>query len=202
MKLNGMELMTTGGQKIMKPFLTVMCLCKKFQYTTVDFRTWQMIGVWSMCLWEQMGHPKKVNLVELGPGRGTLMADLLRGTAKFKEFSESLSVHLVECSPALIKLQHSALQCTEEQAQRHNNKDGNALSSLSGAPVSWHADLEQVPRGGLPDVSCIVIIILFHLGAIRMGKESELPQTKLICSKEAILDAYEDKEAVQQSASC
>ena len=37
-----------------------------------------MVGVWNMCLWEQMGHPEKVNLVELGPGRGTLMADLLR----------------------------------------------------------------------------------------------------------------------------
>lgn len=38
----------------------------------------QMVGVWAMCLWEQMGQPNKVNLVELGPGRGTLMADLLR----------------------------------------------------------------------------------------------------------------------------
>lgn len=37
-----------------------------------------MIGVWTVCLWEQMGRPEKVNLVELGPGRGTLMADLLR----------------------------------------------------------------------------------------------------------------------------
>lgn len=38
----------------------------------------QMIGVWAVCLWEQMGRPEKINLVELGPGRGTLMADLLR----------------------------------------------------------------------------------------------------------------------------
>jgi NADH dehydrogenase [ubiquinone] 1 alpha subcomplex assembly factor 7 len=37
-----------------------------------------MVGVWVMCLWEQMGRPEGVNLVELGPGRGTLMADLLR----------------------------------------------------------------------------------------------------------------------------
>lgn len=37
-----------------------------------------MVGVWTMCLWEQMGQPENVNLVELGPGRGTLMADLLR----------------------------------------------------------------------------------------------------------------------------
>lgn len=37
-----------------------------------------MVGVWTMCLWEQMGQPEKINLVELGPGRGTLIADLLR----------------------------------------------------------------------------------------------------------------------------
>lgn len=40
-----------------------------------------LVGVWSMCLWDQMGQPKHVNLVELGPGRRTLMADLLRGAA-------------------------------------------------------------------------------------------------------------------------
>lgn len=38
----------------------------------------QMVGVWAVCLWEQMGQPDRINLVELGPGRGTLMADLLR----------------------------------------------------------------------------------------------------------------------------
>lgn len=37
-----------------------------------------MIGVWTVCLWEQMGKPERVNLIELGPGRGTLMVDLLR----------------------------------------------------------------------------------------------------------------------------
>lgn len=107
----------------------------------------ELVGVWSMCLWDQMGQPKHVKLVELGPGRGTLMADLLRGAAKFKEFSESLSVHLVECSPALRKLQHNALCCTERDAQKDNSRDGDAFSAFSGAPVSWHADLEQVPQG-------------------------------------------------------
>lgn len=38
----------------------------------------QLCGIWSLCLWQQMGQPKEVNVVELGPGRGTLMADLLR----------------------------------------------------------------------------------------------------------------------------
>ncbi len=39
----------------------------------------QMVGIWALHTWMQMGQPQHVNLVELGPGRGTLMADLLRG---------------------------------------------------------------------------------------------------------------------------
>ncbi|AQK96327.1 midA [Zea mays] len=54
----------------------------------------EMIGVWAMCLWEQMGKPAKVNLIELGPGRGTLLADLLRGSAKFANFTKALSINL------------------------------------------------------------------------------------------------------------
>jgi hypothetical protein len=41
----------------------------------------QLMGIWALVLWQQMGQPKEVNLVELGPGRGALMADLLRVSA-------------------------------------------------------------------------------------------------------------------------
>ncbi|KAK6128351.1 hypothetical protein DH2020_037905 [Rehmannia glutinosa] len=102
----------------------------------------EMVGVWAMCLWEQMGQPKTVNLVELGPGRGTLLADLLRGASKFKNFTDSLQIHMVECSPALQKLQYQNLKCMTE-----DGTDGNAekrcISTLAGSPVSWHATLEQ-----------------------------------------------------------
>ncbi|KAF4376644.1 hypothetical protein F8388_025515 [Cannabis sativa] len=105
----------------------------------------EMVGVWAMCLWEQMGQPKKVNLVELGPGRGTLMVDLLRGVSKFKNFIESLHVHLVECSPTLQKLQHENLKCVDEDIT--DQVDKRTVSTLAQTPVSWHAALEQVPSG-------------------------------------------------------
>ncbi|KAJ4974820.1 hypothetical protein NE237_007994 [Protea cynaroides] len=110
----------------------------------------EMIGVWVMCLWEQMGQPDKVNLVELGPGRGTLMADLLRGASKFEKFTKSLNIHMVECSPALQKLQYSALKCADEDT---TSDDGGqrTVTKLAGATVSWHATLEQVPTG-LPTI--------------------------------------------------
>ncbi|KAL7094766.1 hypothetical protein ACP275_11G124900 [Erythranthe tilingii] len=110
----------------------------------------EMVGVWAMCLWEQMGQPKRVNLVELGPGRGTLLADLLRGASKIKNFTEALEIHMVEVSPALQKLQYQNLKCVTE-----DGGDGNAekrcISTLAGTPVSWHATLEQVPTG-LPTI--------------------------------------------------
>ena len=51
-----------------------------------------MVGIWCVAAWQQMGRPGRLRLVELGPGRGTLMADLLRGTAAFQPFAAALSV--------------------------------------------------------------------------------------------------------------
>ncbi|KAL3677532.1 hypothetical protein R1sor_027480 [Riccia sorocarpa] len=102
----------------------------------------ELIGVWSTCLWHQMGQPSQVALIELGPGRGTLMADLIRGTSKFGEFSRAVSIHLVECSPALRKLQEQKLQCVpcgENSEQKR--------SRISGSTVQWYMDLSEVPRG-------------------------------------------------------
>ncbi|GAX77852.1 hypothetical protein CEUSTIGMA_g5294.t1 [Chlamydomonas eustigma] len=72
----------------------------------------EMIGIWAVHTWMQMGSPERLNLVEMGPGRGTLMADLLRGTSAFRKFSSSLNVHLVEVSPTLRVIQWDALHCS------------------------------------------------------------------------------------------
>ena len=47
----------------------------------------QLLGVWCVSVWQQLGSPKALHLAELGPGRGTLMKDLLRSTAVFPAFS-------------------------------------------------------------------------------------------------------------------
>ncbi len=59
-----------------------------------------MIGIWAVTVWEALGRPPALRLVELGPGRGTLMADALRGTAPLSAFARALSVHFVEVSSA------------------------------------------------------------------------------------------------------
>lgn len=61
----------------------------------------EMMGLWVADRWIKMGKPEALNLVELGPGRGTLMADLLRATAPVEDFQDAISVHFVETSKQL-----------------------------------------------------------------------------------------------------
>ncbi|KAJ8546080.1 hypothetical protein K7X08_018663 [Anisodus acutangulus] len=89
----------------------------------------EMVGVWAMCLWEQMGQPKKLNL----------------GASKFRNFTDSLHIHMVECSPTLQKLQYQNLKCINK-----NDTDGDAEEHIVYHD-SWHATLEQVP-GGVPTI--------------------------------------------------
>ena len=61
----------------------------------------ELIGLWCVDVWWKMGSPEKVTLLELGPGRGTLMRDALRATAKADGFHKAVQVHLLESNEIL-----------------------------------------------------------------------------------------------------
>lgn len=65
----------------------------------------ELIGVWVVQGFAAMGAPRKFALVELGPGRGTLMADILRVLKKSEEAAKAAQVHFVEMSPVLREAQ-------------------------------------------------------------------------------------------------
>ncbi len=88
----------------------------------------ELIGAWAAAVWQQMGSPAKIHLVELGPGRGTLMADALRAATGMPDFLSAVSVHLVEASPVLCALQEKAL----------------ANIAVS---IAWHRAVEELPDG-------------------------------------------------------
>jgi NADH dehydrogenase [ubiquinone] 1 alpha subcomplex assembly factor 7 len=90
----------------------------------------ELIGVWAAAAWSAMGSPENVRLVELGPGRGTMVLDALRAARVMPAFRAALGLHLVEISPALERLQRQALMAAD-------------------VPVSWHRSLEEVPDGPL-----------------------------------------------------
>ena len=88
----------------------------------------ELIGAWAAAVWQQMGSPPAIHLVELGPGRGTLMADALRAATGMPDFLSAVSVHLVETSPVLCALQETTL-------------------ANIAVPIAWHRAVEELPDG-------------------------------------------------------
>jgi len=88
----------------------------------------ELIGLWMVGAWRQMGMPENVRIVELGPGRATMMIDALRAAKIVKDFHAAAVLHLVEISPKLRVLQELRLEGV-------------------GVPVHWHATLTDVPEG-------------------------------------------------------
>ena len=84
----------------------------------------ELIGLWAIDLWQRSGRPDPVDIVELGPGRGTLMADLARIAKVAPDFQAAMRIHFVETSPTL----------RAEQAAR-----------VPGA--AWHDSLASLPHG-------------------------------------------------------
>jgi NADH dehydrogenase [ubiquinone] 1 alpha subcomplex assembly factor 7 len=70
----------------------------------------ELIGFFFVNLWQQMGSPKAFTLLELGPGRGTLMADLLRVACRAEGFRDALDLRMFETNPTLIAEQNARLE--------------------------------------------------------------------------------------------
>ncbi len=73
----------------------------------------EMIGLWCVDVWRQMGAPSPFVFAEFGPGRGALMQDALRASAKIPDFQKALRLHLVESSVTLRHLQARRLEGRE-----------------------------------------------------------------------------------------
>ena len=88
----------------------------------------ELIGLWTADAWSRAGRPAKVRFVELGPGRGTLMADALRAiTQAAPDLRDALSLHFVECNRTL------------------RMKQAQALAGF--VEPSWHDAFADVPAG-------------------------------------------------------
>ena len=88
----------------------------------------EIVGAWLIHAWQLIGAPSPVHLVELGPGRGTLMADILRVASHVPGFAEAISVHFVETSPIL------------------RARQAETLARFGAAP-RWHRTFFDVPAG-------------------------------------------------------
>jgi SAM-dependent MidA family methyltransferase len=87
----------------------------------------ELLGLWAASVWKAIGSPSLLRLVELGPGRGTMMADALRALRVLPPLYQTLSVHLVEINSVL------------------RDKQKATLSSIRN--LAWHESIDEVPDG-------------------------------------------------------
>jgi NADH dehydrogenase [ubiquinone] 1 alpha subcomplex assembly factor 7 len=90
----------------------------------------EIVGAWLAQTWSELGRLGPSSVVELGPGRGTLMADILRVLRRQPALADTVRVYLVETSPVLRARQRETL-------------------AENGFEVSWHGSLAEVPDGPL-----------------------------------------------------
>ena len=88
----------------------------------------ELLGIWAIQTWRDIGEPGGVNLVELGPGRGIMMSDILRAARLSPDFLDNTTVYLIEASAALQAVQATTL------------KD-------SPVPVQWVDSIADIPMG-------------------------------------------------------
>lgn len=100
----------------------------------------ELLGLWAADCWQRMGAPSRCYLVELGPGRGTLMRDALRAARILPGFRAAISPMLVEASPRMVELQRA---------------------TLAAEPAVWHADIAV-----LPDDAPIILLANEFLDAL------------------------------------
>jgi NADH dehydrogenase [ubiquinone] 1 alpha subcomplex assembly factor 7 len=89
----------------------------------------ELIGLWAVEVWREMGSPDPIQVIELGPGRGTMMLDVLRAARAVADFRRAARVHLIEVSPAL------------------QQRQGETLRGVQDVPVRWHKTLGEAPLG-------------------------------------------------------
>ncbi len=87
----------------------------------------ELLGLWAASVWKAIGSPPLLRLIELGPGRGTMMADALRALRVLPPLYQSLSIHLVEINPVLREKQKSTLSGVRN--------------------IAWHASIDDIPDG-------------------------------------------------------
>jgi NADH dehydrogenase [ubiquinone] 1 alpha subcomplex assembly factor 7 len=87
----------------------------------------ELLGLWAASVWKAIGSPQLLRLIELGPGRGTMMADALRALRVLPPLYQALHIHLVEINPVLREKQRDMLQGVRN--------------------IEWHDEIDEVPEG-------------------------------------------------------
>ncbi|KAH8552058.1 S-adenosyl-L-methionine-dependent methyltransferase [Umbelopsis sp. PMI_123] len=112
----------------------------------------ELAGIWYLTEWHRLGKPSKTQLVEFGPGRGTLMDDMLRALSRFPEMYQTIQgVQFVEASPGLRKVQRAKLipgsqETDVKQVMDSRNIPVQQCVRSDGISINWYDGIEDLPE--------------------------------------------------------
>ncbi|KAL1880484.1 hypothetical protein VTK73DRAFT_5871 [Phialemonium thermophilum] len=108
----------------------------------------ELIGIWFVAEWLAQGRQKQgVELIEIGPGRGTLMDDMLRTIRHFKDMAQAIdAIYMVEASPEL-RMTQKTLLCGEDAPMTESKVGYHSICKSTSLPIVWTETIKSIPLG-------------------------------------------------------
>ncbi|KAJ5559721.1 S-adenosyl-L-methionine-dependent methyltransferase MidA [Penicillium frequentans] len=145
----------------------------------------ELVGIWTIAEWMSQGRKRSgVQLMEVGPGKGTLMDDMLRTFRNFKSFTSSVeAIYLVEASHTLREVQKQLL--CGEAAMEETEIGHRSTCKYFDVPVIWVEDIRLLPHeeGKTPFIFAHEFFDALPIHAFESvppSPENELPEQKEI----------------------
>ncbi|KAK3944282.1 putative S-adenosyl-L-methionine-dependent methyltransferase-domain-containing protein [Diplogelasinospora grovesii] len=106
----------------------------------------ELIGIWFVTEWLAQGRQSKgVELIEVGPGRGTLMDDMLRTIQNFPAMANAIdAIYMVEASPSLRMTQKNLL-CGTDAPMTESKVGYHSVCKYGGLPIVWTETIKSIP---------------------------------------------------------
>ena len=109
----------------------------------------ELVGIWIYAEWLAQGRKDRVQIIEVGPGRGTLMDDVLRTISGLGDFVKRIEkIYLIEASPYLQKQQATLLSGTKDLQKSHIGLTA-PCKYIPDCKIHWCEDIRLVPKGTL-----------------------------------------------------
>jgi NADH dehydrogenase [ubiquinone] 1 alpha subcomplex assembly factor 7 len=170
----------------------------------------ELIGIWFVAEWISQGRPRGgVELIEVGPGRGTLMDDMLRvgitippcqpsttdnmqAIENFPDFVSGIdAIYMVEASPELRMAQKNLL-CGEDAPMNESKVGYHSTSKFSNLPITWTETIQAVPYGA-SKTPFIVAHEFFDALPIHAFQVVNIPPEQAECSPTSTASAPQSK---------
>lgn len=169
----------------------------------------ELVGIWVLTQWMQQSRPESIRLIEFGPGRGTLMSDVMRSSRQFRPFNAAIKeIYFVEASPTLRSSQHNLICGTNELIEDKETGVFQSKALANGIPVFWVGDAKSLPENKDGEFANFIIaheffdalpIYQFEKVATDPAAHSQLPSEREAQWREFVVDYSVPKPSELQS---